>query len=130
MTVIILLFSWLGVHRYLVVTYNANPWKMGGMAMYTNTHRLQLDVEFYRAGQTISYNEMVITPKLRERTNTFYRKKSVGGDMVDHTTLAYALLYDTQSDSIQFKMRTTRMDPVTNRLFTVEEGSVYKPQFP
>ncbi|MEZ4880738.1 MAG: hypothetical protein R2801_11310 [Chitinophagales bacterium] len=124
--IIVIAFVWLGVHHYLVKNNNVNPWKLGGLAMYTNLHDLNMDIRFYKDRQELKFSQDDLSEKSVKTVNKYYNRKSSIGDLASNNRLIKTLANETHADSIVITLEFVKIDYHTKKITKQKEISVWQ----
>ena len=116
---LVCLAAWPLAHRFLVASFEIDPWRLGGWAMYC-TPKLRVEVGLVpeRAGRPI---ELDLPPSLREEANRFAARRAVLGRFVNPALLARGVLDRLDVDSVVVTIQHHRLDPRTNRVVGTRE---------
>lgn len=116
---------WPMAHRILVATYEIDPWRLAGWAMYC-TPKLRVEVALVpeQAGRPV---ELAIPSDLREKANRFAERRAVLGRFSDPAGLARQALERLDTDSIVVTIRRDRLDTTTSRIAGTREYFRYSP---
>lgn len=123
---------WLPVHRFLVVKYDANPWKGAGMAMYTNPHSFDMNLDFYLDGIQIDIQSGDFTNSAKRDVNKFRVFRKHMGSMIKPDKLAYRLLEESRADMMILSIQLGRLNTGTGKFeieretFTFHESNAPK----
>ena len=116
MTIVAILFVWLGVHRYFVVQYDFNPWKSGGMAMYTNKHEFNLDLQFYLDTTLLDLSPSDFSNPARRQVRKFRSYRKQLGKLIHPEKTGQVLLEESYANRVDFIITLERIDPKTSKL--------------
>ncbi len=106
--------AWPQAHRFLVASFEIDPWRLCGWAMYcTPKPRVEVALVPERGGRPI---ELELPLPLREEANRFAERRAVLGRLVNPAALARGALERLDADSIVVTIQRDRLDPTTNRI--------------
>lgn len=116
---LVCLAAWPLAHRFLVASFEIDPWRLCGWAMYC-TPKLRVEVALVpeRAGRPI---ELDLPPPLREEADRFVERRAVLGRFVNPALLARSALNRLDADSVVLTIQHHRLDPRTNRIVGTRE---------
>jgi hypothetical protein len=110
---------WPLAHRALVASFQVDPWRLGGWAMYC-TPKLRVEVSLVpeRQGQPV---ELELPAELRDSANRFAARRAVLGRFVRPTLLAREALDRLDIESVVVTIQRDRLDPDTKRIVGTRE---------
>ena len=116
---LVCLAAWPLAHRFLAASFEIDPWRLGGWAMYC-TPKLKVEVGLVpeRAGLPV---ELDLPLPLREEANRFAERRAVLGRFVSPAGLARDALARLEADSVVVTIQRDRLDPQTNRIVGTRE---------
>ena len=110
---------WPLVHRALAVSFEIDPWRLGGWAMYC-TPKLRVEVALVpeRAGRPI---ELDLPQPLRNEAKRFAERRAAVGRFANPAGLAQEALDRLDAESIVITIQRDRLDTGTNRVAGTRE---------
>lgn len=70
------------MHFLFVNIFGIHPWKLGGMAMYTNAHLVEMDIKYYHnGGQFSRVQRRFISNETNQLIDKYYYDRKILGDL-------------------------------------------------
>ncbi len=110
---------WPLAHRWLVASYDVDPWRLGGWAMYC-TPKLRVEVGMVpeREGRPV---DLELPDSLRRSADRFTQYRAVLGRFSNPERLAREALEQLEVDSVVVTVRRDRLDPRSGRVAGTRE---------
>lgn len=120
--------AWLPVHRWLVVRFETNPWKLAGWAMYV-VPQPRVQVDFFDAGGD-ELEPLAVAQTLepqRTAVGRFLLRRKHAGNLVRPDALATAVFaVRPEVEHLAVVVTHTVLDPETARLVPKRFGYRYQ----
>ncbi len=126
LAVVLVVALWPLAHRGVVVAIDANPWKLGGFAMYTS-YQTSLAALFRPTDRGLAHiDEETLGREVRLALQDFRARRSVLGTLVRPDALARAVhAGHPEHENLVVVVQRMWLDPATSRIQSEKETFLY-----